>query len=113
MICNFTQKNGAEILIQDGQEYIAEDAITPIFGGKKGITTIPANGQARWYAIDARSGNKSIKVDSPKTGGYAVYNDKGEMVDFSVATKQESTKLPEKWFYRFWWGMPVMYSRLN
>ncbi|WP_433753573.1 serine hydrolase domain-containing protein [Paenibacillus amylolyticus] len=97
----FYTKNGAEILIQDGQEYIAEDAITPIFGGKKGITTIPANGQARWYAIDARSGNKSITVDSPKTGGYAVYNDKGEMVDFSVATNQESTKLPKSGFVVF------------
>lgn len=31
----FYTKNGAEILLQDGQEYIAEDAITPIFGGKK------------------------------------------------------------------------------
>jgi hypothetical protein len=97
----FYTKNGAEILIQDGQEYIAEDAITPIFGGKKGITTIPANGQARWYAIDARSSNKSITVDSPKTGGYAVYNDKGEMVDFSVATNQESTKLPKSGFIVF------------
>ncbi|MEO2213293.1 serine hydrolase domain-containing protein [Paenibacillus amylolyticus] len=97
----FYTKNGAEILLQDGQEYIAEDAITPIFGGKKGITTIPANGQARWYAIDARSGNKSITVDSPKTGGYAVYNDKGEMVDFSVATNPESTKLPKSGFIVF------------
>ncbi|WP_339261068.1 serine hydrolase domain-containing protein [Paenibacillus sp. FSL R5-0713] len=97
----FYTKNGAEILIQDGQEYIAEDAINPIFGGKKGITTIPANGQARWYAIDARSANKSITVSSPNTGGYAVYDDKGEMVDFSVATNQESTKLPKSGFIVF------------
>ncbi|WP_440119389.1 serine hydrolase domain-containing protein [Paenibacillus sp. QZ-Y1] len=97
----FYTKNGAEVLIQDGQEYIAEDAITPIFGGKRGMTTIPANGQARWYAIDARSANKSITVDSPESGGYAVYNDKGEVVHFSVATNQQSTQLPKRGFIVF------------
>ncbi|WP_336760028.1 serine hydrolase domain-containing protein [Paenibacillus sp. USHLN196] len=97
----FSTKNGAEILMQDGQEFIAEDAITPIFGGKKGMTTIPANGQARWYAIDARSANKSITVDSPENGGYAVYDEKGEMVHFSVATNQQSTQLPKDGFIVF------------
>lgn len=94
-------KGDAEILIQDGQEYIAEDAIAPIFGGKTGITTIQANGQARWYAIDARSANKSLTVDSPDRGGYAVYNAKGEVVHFSVATHQQTTQLPEGGFIVF------------
>lgn len=94
-------KNGAEVLIQDGQEYIAEDAITPIFAGKTGVTTIPSNGQARWYAIDSRSANKSLTVDSPESGGYAVYNDKGEVVHFSVATNQQSTQLPKGGFIVF------------
>ncbi|MFS0868550.1 serine hydrolase domain-containing protein [Paenibacillus xylanilyticus] len=94
-------KNGAEFLIQDGQEYIAEDAITPIFAGKTGVTTIPSNGQARWYAIDSRSANKSLTVDSPGNGGYAVYNEKGEVVHFSVATNQQSTQLPKGGFIVF------------
>ncbi|MFC9708877.1 serine hydrolase domain-containing protein [Paenibacillus sp. NPDC056933] len=94
-------KNGAEVLIQDGQEYIAEAAITPIFAGKTGVTTIPSNGQARWYAIDSRSANKSLTVDSPESGGYAVYNDKGEVVHFSVATNQQSTQLPKGGFIVF------------
>ncbi|NUU79343.1 serine hydrolase domain-containing protein [Paenibacillus xylanilyticus] len=94
-------KNGAEFLIQDGQEYIAEDAISPIFAGKTGVTTIPSNGQARWYAIDSRSANKSLTVDSPENGGYAVYNEKGEVVHFSVATNQQSTQLPKGGFIVF------------
>lgn len=98
---HFRTKNGAEYLIQDGQEYIAENAITPIFGGKKGITTIPSNGQARWYAIDSRSANKSLKVDSPESGGYAVYNEKGEVIQFSKATNQQSTLLPKGGFIVF------------
>ncbi|MGF9696870.1 serine hydrolase domain-containing protein [Paenibacillus sp. MABNR03] len=94
-------KNGAEFLIQDGQEYIAEDAITPIFAGKTGVTTIPSNGQARWYAIGSSSANKSLTVDSPGNGGYAVYNEKGEVVHFSVATNQQSTQLPKGGFIVF------------
>ncbi|MFP3436057.1 hypothetical protein SB781_40530, partial [Paraburkholderia sp. SIMBA_061] len=58
-------------------------------------------GQARWYAIDARSANKSITVDSPENGGYAVYDEKGEMVHFSVATNQPSTQLPKNGFIVF------------
>jgi CubicO group peptidase (beta-lactamase class C family) len=98
---HFRTKNETEYLIQDGQEYIAEDAISPIFGGEIGITTIPSNGQARWYAIDSRSANKSLKVDSPESGGYAVYNDKGEVVQFSIATNQQSTLLPKGGFIVF------------
>ncbi|MDK8189633.1 serine hydrolase domain-containing protein [Paenibacillus sp. UMB7766-LJ446] len=98
---HFRTKNETEYLIQGGQEYIAENAITPIFGGKTGITTIPSNGQARWYAIDSRSANKSLTVDSPESGGYAVYNDKGEVVQFSKATNQQSTKLPKGGFIVF------------
>ncbi|KOY17930.1 serine hydrolase domain-containing protein [Paenibacillus xylanivorans] len=98
---HFRTKNETEYLIQDGQEYIAEDAISPIFGGKTGITTIPSNGQARWYAIDSHSANKSLIVDSPESGGYAVYNDKGEVVQFSIATNQQSTLLPEGGFIVF------------
>ncbi|MFJ2043633.1 serine hydrolase domain-containing protein [Paenibacillus taichungensis] len=98
---HFRTKNEAEYLTQDGQEYIAEEAITPIFGGKKGITTIPSNGQARWYAIDSRSANKTLTVDSPESGGYAVYNDKGEVLQFSKATNQQSTLLPKGGFIVF------------
>ncbi|MCG7381244.1 serine hydrolase domain-containing protein [Paenibacillus sp. ACRRY] len=94
-------RNNAEILIQNGQEYIAEDAITPIFGGRTGKTTIPASGQARWYAIDSRSANKSLTVDSPNGGGYAVYNEQGEVVHFSVATPQQSIVLPKEGFIVF------------
>ncbi|WP_405157193.1 serine hydrolase domain-containing protein [Paenibacillus sp. FSL K6-0108] len=97
----FYTKNGAEVLIQNGQEYVAEDSIAPIFGGKTGITTIPSSGQARWYAIDSRSANKSLTVDSPESGGFAVYNDKGEVVHFSIASKQQSTLLPKDGFIVF------------
>lgn len=97
----FYTKNGAEVLNQNGQEYIAEEAITPIFGGKTGITTIPANGQARWYAIDSRSANKMLTVDTPESGGYAVYNAEGEVVQFSKATNQQSTVLSKGGFIVF------------
>jgi hypothetical protein len=95
------KQQGAEILTQNGQQYISEKAIRPIFGGKSGMATIPANGQARWYAIGGKSAEKTITVDSPEHGGYAVYNDQGQVLQFSIATGEQSTKLPKKGFIVF------------
>ncbi|CAI6043790.1 Putative D-alanyl-D-alanine carboxypeptidase [Paenibacillus sp. JJ-100] len=98
---NMMNKQGAEILIQNGQEYISEQAIQPIFGGSSGMTTIPANGQARWYAISGKTAEKTITVESPDQGGYAVYNEQGEVLHFSIATGEKTTKLPQKGFIVF------------
>ncbi|MDT0122790.1 serine hydrolase domain-containing protein [Paenibacillus sp. RRE4] len=95
------KKKDAEILTQNGQQFISEKAIQPIFGGKSGMATIPANGQARWYAIEGKSAEKTITVDSPEQGGYAVYNDQGQVLQFSTATGEQSTKLPKKGFIVF------------
>ncbi|MCK6073534.1 serine hydrolase domain-containing protein [Paenibacillus silvae] len=95
------KKRDAEILTQNGQQYISEKSIRPIFGGKSGIATIPANGQARWYAIDGKSAEKTITVDSPEHGGYAVYDDQGQVLQFSIATGEQTTKLPKKGFIVF------------
>ncbi|WP_342555942.1 serine hydrolase domain-containing protein [Paenibacillus sp. FSL R7-0652] len=95
------KKQGAEILTQNGLEYISEKNIKPIFGGKSGIATIPASGQARWYAVGGKSAEKTITVDSPAQGGYAVYSDKGEVLHFSIATGEQTTKLPKNGFIVF------------
>jgi hypothetical protein len=95
------KKQGAEILTQNGLEYISEKNIKPIFGGKSGLATIPASGQARWYAVGGKSAEKTITVDSPAQGGYAVYSDKGEVLHFSIATGEQTTKLPKNGFIVF------------
>ncbi|ODB64673.1 MULTISPECIES: serine hydrolase domain-containing protein [Paenibacillus] len=90
---NFYTKDGSEYLTIDGQSYISEDAVKPILGGKS-VYTIPSNGQATWYKIDKNSANKTMTVDFPKSGGFAVYDENGAVVQFSTASNN-SVVLPK------------------
>jgi hypothetical protein len=91
---NFYTKDGSEYLTIDGQSYISEDAVKPILGGKS-VYTIPSNGQATWYKIDKNSANKTMTVDFPKSGGFAVYDENGAVVQFSTASNNNSVVLPK------------------
>jgi len=92
---NFYQAGRTEYLLIDGFSYISEDAITPIYGGRASFCTIQANGHAVWYKIDGKSANKTMTVDIPEGGGFAVYDAAGMLVNFSVATQDNSVVLPE------------------
>ncbi|EHS59637.1 serine hydrolase [Paenibacillus kribbensis] len=91
---NFNTKDGSEYLTIDGQSYISEDAVKPILGGKS-VYTIPSNGQATWFKIDKNSANKTMTVDFPTSGGLAVYDENGAVVDFSTASHNNSVVLPQ------------------
>lgn len=91
---NFYTKDGSEYLTIDGQSYISEDAVKPILGGKS-VYTIPSNGQATWYKIDKNSANKTMTVDFPTSGGFAVYDENGAVVQFSTASNNNSVVLPK------------------
>ncbi|MCF2717208.1 serine hydrolase domain-containing protein [Paenibacillus sp. 203] len=91
---NFYTKDGSEYLTIDGQSYISEDAVKPILGGKS-VYTIPSNGQATWYKIDKNSANKTMTVDFPTSGGFAVYDENGAVVQFSTASNNNSIVLPK------------------
>ncbi|ASR49187.1 serine hydrolase [Paenibacillus kribbensis] len=91
---NFNTKDGSEYLTIDGQSYISEDAVKPILGGKS-VYTILSNGQATWFKIDKNSANKTMTVDFPTSGGLAVYDENGAVVDFSTASHNNSVVLPQ------------------
>ncbi|AJS61203.1 serine hydrolase domain-containing protein [Paenibacillus sp. IHBB 10380] len=92
---NFYNVDHTEHLMIDGQSYIREDAIQPIYEGNSSISTIPSNGQAVWYKIDEESANRVMTVEAPVSGGFAVYNANGTVVNFSKATSNHSVVLPE------------------
>ncbi|WP_068505073.1 serine hydrolase domain-containing protein [Paenibacillus kribbensis] len=92
---NFNTKDGSEYLTIDGQSYISEDAVKPIPGGKS-VYTIPSNGQAKWFTIDKKSAHKTMTIDASTSGGFAVYDEKGALVDFSTASHNNSVVLPQE-----------------
>ncbi|MFW5436775.1 serine hydrolase domain-containing protein [Paenibacillus apiarius] len=92
---NFYNENHAEHLVIDGQSYISEDAIQPIYEGNDSFCNIPSNGQAVWYKIDEKSANKKMTVDIPLSGGFAVYDETGKVVEFSTVSNNHSVVLPK------------------
>ncbi|GAB1530344.1 MULTISPECIES: serine hydrolase domain-containing protein [Brevibacillus] len=92
---NFYQKNQKEYVKINGLSYISEDAIPTFNDGKDSLCIIPSDGQARWYKIDAKSANRVMNVETPESGGFAVYDKDGMTVNFSKASNNHSVVLPE------------------
>jgi hypothetical protein len=91
----FSTTANKEYLVIDGQSYISEDEVTPIYGGKASISTIQAGGHAVWFKIDELSANKTMTVDIPEGGGFIVYDADGMIINFSAASGDNSAVLPE------------------
>ncbi len=92
---SFHTVNNKEYLTIDGQSYLSEDAVNPIYGGKTSICTIEDNGHAVWFKIDAKSAAKTMSVDAPATGGFVVYDAKGMFVSSSLVNKDKPVTLPK------------------
>nr|WP_232243117.1 serine hydrolase domain-containing protein [Paenibacillus sp. GSMTC-2017] len=92
---NFYNENDREYLKAAGRTYVSEDAIHSIYNGNSSTATIPSNGHTVWYKLDKKLSNRVMSVDAPTSGGFAVYDAKGMVVNFSKATNNYSVVLPE------------------
>ncbi|RRJ67371.1 class A beta-lactamase-related serine hydrolase [Paenibacillus oralis] len=92
---DFFRQDGTEYLRADGRTYTAETALAPISGAAASIVTIPDTGYVRWYKIGAEAAGQTMTVDFPQSGGFAVYNAEGALVNFSVASGINTALLPE------------------
>jgi CubicO group peptidase (beta-lactamase class C family) len=92
---NFYSKGNTEYLTIEGASYISDDAVEPIYGGQSSVLTIQSEGQSVWLKIDEKSANKTMTVDAPAGGGFAVYDPSGMPINFSVASKENTALLPE------------------
>lgn len=93
---SFHTENKQEYLTIDGQSYLSEAAINPIYGGSASICTIANSGHAVWFKLDAKSAASTMSVDIPASGGVIVYDDQGSMVNSSIVNKDKlSVILPE------------------
>lgn len=91
----FHKKNHKEYLATGGQTYISEDAVQSFSQGSSATRTIPSSGQAVWYKIDKQSAGRVLTVQAPASGGFAVYDAQGTVVNFSKVSGKDSAVLPE------------------
>ncbi|WP_274653314.1 serine hydrolase domain-containing protein [Paenibacillus humicola] len=89
----FTQ-DGAEYLQAADSLYVREDALKPIYAGKKSALTIPSSGYSRWLTVPEQAAGKTMDVKMPKHASFAVYDDKGACVYYSIIGGGHQVTLP-------------------
>ncbi|WP_297201429.1 serine hydrolase domain-containing protein [uncultured Flavonifractor sp.] len=90
-----TKKNGVEYLSTCGGLYVDSAAAESLFGGASSWSTIQADGYARWYQVGPSAAGKTMTVQLPEVGGFAVYDAAGTSVAASWAFGDTSVVLPE------------------
>ncbi|RUS47428.1 serine hydrolase [Cohnella sp. AR92] len=96
-IVNYTfyTQDGIEYLDAAGSIFVGEDFLKPLYVAKKSAATIPSSGYAKWYTVSDKDAGKTVKVKTPVNGSFAVYNEQGLCVYFSVISgDQNKVELP-------------------
>ncbi|WP_018753568.1 serine hydrolase domain-containing protein [Paenibacillus sanguinis] len=92
---NFQQQGGVEYLLADGRTYVSEAAVSTIYGGSASRVTIPESGYVQWFKVGREAAGKTMSVQLPAGGGFAVYTADGALVEFSGASGNRAALLPE------------------
>ena len=93
---NFYRNDGIEYLDLAGSLYVHENAVKPIYSGNKSYVTIPASGHTRWFTVPEKAAGKTMKVKMPANSSFAVYDEKGTCINFSLISANHKVVLPEK-----------------
>ncbi|MDK8191006.1 serine hydrolase domain-containing protein [Paenibacillus sp. UMB7766-LJ446] len=91
----FSQKNGVEYITALGSVYASEEIVQPLYSGKQSVTTIQADGYAKWYSVPATVKGKVMTVKMPENGAFAVYDQKGVCINHTVVSGKNEVILPE------------------
>ncbi|WP_425517063.1 serine hydrolase domain-containing protein [Paenibacillus tritici] len=95
MDIHFSKKDGGEYLKASGYVYASEELVKPIYSGKQSVTTIQADGYAKWFSVPATVKGKVMTVKIPAKGGFAVYDQTGICMNHSVVSGKNEVVLPE------------------
>jgi len=91
----FHTKDGVEYLEAAGSLYVSEDHVKPLYKGKKSKVKLNGDGHAKWYTVPGESVGKTMTVDMPEKGAFAVYDEQGGCVNFTVVSGKNEVKLPK------------------
>ncbi|MBD8497289.1 serine hydrolase domain-containing protein [Paenibacillus arenosi] len=95
MEINFYEKNGVEYFTLAGHLYGSEVLVKPIYSGAQSTTTIQENGHAKWFSVPAAAKGKAMSVQMPAHASFAVYDQAGICINYSVVSGNNEVLLPE------------------
>lgn len=91
----FSKKNGVEYITAVGSVYASEEFVQPLYSGKQSVTTIQADGYAKWFSVPATVKGKVMTVKMPANGAFAVYDQTGICINHTVVSGKNEVVLPE------------------
>ncbi|KAA1181048.1 serine hydrolase domain-containing protein [Paenibacillus sp. B2(2019)] len=91
----FYTKDGIEYLNVNGFSLVSEANVKPIYAGNQSKATVSANGDAKWYTIPAAAAGKTMTVKLPMKGAFAVYDEHGLSVNYSLVSGNNKVTLPK------------------
>ncbi|MGO4344516.1 serine hydrolase domain-containing protein [Paenibacillus sp. MCAF9] len=97
----FYTKEGVEYLNAAATVYMSEDGVKPLYKGKSSITTIQADGYARWFSVPKTAAGKKMVVEMPAKGGFMVYDEAGALVNNTVISGKNEVVLPANGYIVF------------
>lgn len=92
---HFYRKDGVEYVEAYGITLISNDAITALKVNSSSTVKIPSDGTAQWYTIPTDAAGKKLSVKMPAKGSYAVYDEMGKCIHYSLNKTRPVMELPK------------------
>ncbi|MGI2710330.1 serine hydrolase domain-containing protein [Bacillus cytotoxicus] len=91
----FYTEGGKEYMQIDSSLYVSESNVKPLETGQSSKVTLQSNGHAKWFTIPYAAAGKTMTVELPSKSSFAVYDEKGVCVNFTVVSNNNKVKLPK------------------
>ncbi|KEK21192.1 serine hydrolase domain-containing protein [Bacillus gaemokensis] len=91
---HFYTEDGNEYMEMNGLLYVSGSNVKPLDSGQLSKVTLQANGHAKWFTIPQAAAGKTMTVTLSSKSSFAVYDEKGVCVNFTVVSGNNKVKLP-------------------
>lgn len=91
----FYTEDGNEYMEMSGLLYVSGTNVKPYDASQSSKVTLQANGHARWFTIPQAIAGKTMTVALPSQSSFAVYDEKGVCINFTVVSGNNKVKLPK------------------
>ncbi|MCP3773530.1 beta-lactamase family protein [Paenibacillus sp. MZ04-78.2] len=91
----FYTEGGNEYMEMAGSLYVSGANVKPLDAGQSSKVALQANGHAKWFTIPQVAAGKTMTVALPAKSAFAVYDEEGVCVNFTVVSGNNKVKLPK------------------
>ena len=92
---HFYTEDGTEYMEMASFLYVSESNVKSLDTGQLSKVTLQKNGHAKWFTIPQEAAGKTMAVELPSGSSFAVYDENGVCVNFTVVSDNNKVKLPE------------------